>query len=89
MTTQHFKLQNVSCSSCVMHLEGMEDDLEGVKKVDVNFRQLTMKVEYLEEKIGVDGITKAVADMGYVAAPAELTEINDQKISLWSNLFRS
>ena len=72
-----------------MHLEGMEDEIDGIQKVDVNFKQLTMQVDYLEELIGVDSITQAVAEMGYVAAPAELSDINRKKGSSWSKLFRS
>lgn len=89
MTTQHFKLQNLSCSSCVMHLESMEDDLAGVKKVDVNFKKLTMQVEYSEDTITTEGITQAVSAMGYIATPETQANNNDKKGSPWNRLFRS
>ena len=89
MTTQQFKLQNLSCSSCVMHLEAMEDDLNGVQSVDVNFKKLTMKVEYLDEVISLADITQAVSDMGYVATPVTIENNSDKKSSVWKSLFRS
>ena len=88
MTTQHFKLQNISCSSCVMHLEAMEDDLDGVKKVDVNFKKQTMAVEYQEEVLSSEDIVQAVSAMGYVATPEAPDNNSDKKGSPWNRLFR-
>jgi len=72
-----------------MHLEGMEDDLDGVQKVDVNFKKLTMKVEYLEEAMTPEGIVQAVSAMGYIATPETLANNSDKKGSSWKNIFRS
>ncbi|MBW4061679.1 heavy-metal-associated domain-containing protein [Candidatus Saccharibacteria bacterium] len=86
MATQQFELKNISCSSCVIHLEGMEDDLDGIEKIDVNFKKQMMKVDYDQDKITPDHIVSAVTKMGYGAIPVETT---DKKGSSWSRLFRS
>ena len=89
MTTQHFNLQKISCPSCVMHLEAMEDDLDGVETVDVNFKRQTMKVSYREDVITPSGIAQAVIDMGYTATLDTTAHNNDKKGSSWKSLFRS
>jgi len=89
MTIQHYKLQNISCSSCVMHLEAMEDDIDGVEKVDVNFKKQTMAVEYTEDTITVEDISLAVSAMGYVATPETGDNNINKKGSPWNRLFRS
>lgn len=88
-TTQHFKLDKLSCASCVMHLEAMEDNLDGVQKVDVNFWRLTMEVEYSATQLTPEGIVAAVAAMGYVATPETTVSYKQEKGSLWNKLFRS
>jgi copper chaperone CopZ len=87
MTTQHFKLENLSCPSCVMHLEAMEDN-PGITKVDANFKKQTMKVQY-DETIATPGeIVKLVSEMGYVAIPHQTSDNNKQGGSRWTKLFR-
>ena len=87
MTTQHFKLENLSCPSCVMHLEAMEDK-DGITKVDANFRKQTMKVEY-DETIQTSGeIVKLISEMGYIAIPRQTGDNTRQGESPWTKLFR-
>jgi cation transport ATPase len=72
-----------------MHLEAMEDDLKGVRKVSVNFKRQTMAVEYEEGMITAGDIARAVSAMGYTATPEVLTVYNKEKGSTWTKLFRS
>jgi copper chaperone CopZ len=72
-----------------MHLEAMEDELKGVRKVTVNFKRQTMAVEYKEGVVTADDIARTVSAMGYMATPEALTVYNMRKGSIWTKLFRS
>jgi copper chaperone CopZ len=89
MTTQHFELKNLKCSSCVMHLEGLEEDAPGIHKVDADFKSSRMKVEFDESRQSVEGISLLVSDMGYVAIPFVPAESAGKSGSIWSRLRRS
>jgi len=89
MASQHFKLQNLNCPSCITHLEAMEDDVVGVSQVDASYKQQSMKVEYDDTAQTTAGIVKAVAALGYVAIPYEGPSTNiSAENPLWKRLFR-
>ena len=69
MTTQTFQVTGMSCSACVMHIEGIEDDIEGIESVDVNFKKERMVVEYDDAKVTAQAIVEAVKEVGYTATP--------------------
>jgi copper chaperone CopZ len=48
-----------------MHLEGLEDDLQGVKRISASYKKLTMEVEFDETKLSVDQILAAANAIGY------------------------
>ena len=72
-----------------MHLEAMEDDLDGIEEIDVNFKRQTMKVNYREEVLTAAAIVQAVSDMGYTATIGTTSHNTDKKGSSWKSLFRS
>jgi copper chaperone CopZ len=88
MTTQEFKLENLSCPSCVMHIEAMEDKA-GISKVDANFKKQTMTVRYDEALQTPGDIVKLVSEMGYIAIPHQSADNNHKGSSLWTKFFRS
>lgn len=88
MTTQVFKLEKITCPSCVSHLEAMEDDLDGVDRVDVNYKKQHMQVAFDEDKLSVEKIVAAVGAMGYVAKPDSDAGYNEKKGAPWKRLFR-
>lgn len=71
MAKQGFKVSDMTCSSCIMHIEELEDQLPGVKRLDVDFKRHHMVAEYDESKITVKQIADAVTDLGYPATPTE------------------
>ncbi len=73
MTTQTFKISDMTCSSCVMHIEELEDKLHGVDKITVNFKKHLMTAEYDETKVDSQAIAEAVTSIGYTAIPTETT----------------
>jgi copper chaperone CopZ len=73
-TTQLFSVPKMHCSSCVMLLEGLEDEIEGIEKVEANFKKQEMKVEFDAEKLSIRQIIEAAKKEGYEATP--LSAIN-------------
>ncbi|MBE0686382.1 MAG: heavy-metal-associated domain-containing protein [Anaerolineaceae bacterium] len=60
-----FRIPDMHCSACVMKLEGLEDDLPGVRMVQASYQKLSMLVEFDDSKIGIEDIQKAVGKLGY------------------------
>lgn len=71
MATQAFKISDMTCSSCIMHIEALEDKLPGVKRLDVNFKRHQMTAEFDESKITPRQIADAVSELGYPATAME------------------
>lgn len=63
-----YKIPNMSCSACVMHLEALEDKLDGIVYVKANYRQQRMEVEFDETRIAEQKIRAEVAELGYEIA---------------------
>lgn len=53
------------CSACVMKLEGLEDDLQGVMMVQASYQKQNMLVEYDDSKVSEGEIRKAIQRLGY------------------------
>jgi copper chaperone CopZ len=60
----------MTCSNCAMKIESLEDDLDGVKRVDASYHKLQMVVEYDEAKLTEEQIVAAVRKKGYTAVSA-------------------
>ncbi len=70
MAKQVFRVPNMHCSACVMRLEGLEDELPGIRKVSASYRKQQMEVEYDEAQISPEQIIAAAHEHGYQAIPA-------------------
>lgn len=73
MTNQTFSISNMTCNSCVMHIEELEDTLPGVHKIEVNFKKHKMIVEFDESQITSRVIADSVTNLGYHTVPAEMS----------------
>ena len=71
MTSQTFTISNMTCNSCVMHIEELEDTLPGVNKIEVNFKKHKMVAEFDETKITSQVIADSVINLGYPTVLAE------------------
>ena len=65
MIKKSFRVPDMECPNCAMHLEGLEDDLPGVKRVSASYRKQVMEVEFDETKLTVDQIIQAANAIGY------------------------
>lgn len=67
MIKKTFRVTDMHCANCAMTLEGIEDDLPGIKQVSASYHKLQMTVEYDEKKVSVTQILEAVKRKGYTA----------------------
>jgi copper chaperone CopZ len=70
MIKQVFQVTDMHCSACVMRLEGLEDDLPGVKRVKASYQRQQMEVEYDERQLSAAQIVAAIQRLGYTVAGA-------------------
>lgn len=65
MTKQMFDVKGMHCSACVMTLEGLEDELPGIRSLKVSLHRQRAEIEYDETKINEEAIRKAFEREGY------------------------
>ena len=70
MVKKIFHVRDMHCPNCTMRVEGIEDDLPGVKQVSASYQKGQMVVEFDETKIGETEIIAAVKKAGYTAEAA-------------------
>jgi copper ion binding protein len=70
MLKKTFKIPDMTCTNCAMKIESLEDELEGVKRVDASYHKLQMVIEYDEAKVTEEQIIAAVEKKGYTAVTA-------------------
>ncbi len=65
-----FRVLDMECPNCAMHLEGLEDELPGIIRITASYKKLLMTVEFDETKVSVEQIVVAANALGYHPAPA-------------------
>jgi len=65
MARSTFNIPNMFCPACVMHLEGLEDELDGILSIKASYQKQRMDVEFDEKRISEQSIRAAVAGLGY------------------------
>ena len=65
-----FRVPDMECPNCAMHLEGLEDSLPGVERISASYKKGTMEVEFDETRVSVEQIIKAANDLGYHPVPS-------------------
>jgi copper chaperone CopZ len=69
MVKRAFRVPDMHCSSCVMRLEGIEDELAGIRSVKASYVRHYMEVEYDERQVTEEQIILEAKRRGYVAIP--------------------
>jgi P-type Cu+ transporter len=64
-----FNIEGMNCASCVNHIEGDLQKLDGVNSAMVNFALEQASVEYDEEKVSEKDLINTVKKAGYIAIP--------------------
>jgi copper ion binding protein len=70
MVKKTYRVEGMHCSNCAMNIEGIEDDLEGIKQVSASYQKGQMVVEFDEAKVSEAQILAALDKRGYQAFPA-------------------
>jgi len=60
-----FQIEGMHCSSCVMLLEDIEEDLAGVRTAEASYHKGTLIVEWDENMVSEADINAAVESKGY------------------------
>ena len=66
-------ISGMTCASCVSHVESALKELPGVSNVTVNLATNTASLSYDPQRVKLDDMRRAVDDVGYAVATAELT----------------
>lgn len=65
-----FRVDGMHCSNCAMNIEGIEDDLPGIKQISASYQKGQMVVEFDEARVSENQILEAVKARGYQVSPA-------------------
>ena len=67
MKAATIQLETLTCPSCMQKIEGAVKKLEGIDKdtLKVLFNSSKVKVNFDEDRLGIDQIEGAIANMGY------------------------
>jgi copper chaperone CopZ len=67
MVKQVFKVSDMHCTNCPMHLQELEDELPGVVEVNASYQKMEMVVKFDETKVTPEQIIAATKELGYTA----------------------
>ena len=70
MLKKTYRVDGMHCSNCAMNIEGIEDDLPGIKQISASYQRGQMMVEFNEALVSENQILAAVEARGYRAFPA-------------------
>jgi copper chaperone CopZ len=70
MIKKTFRVSDMHCPNCAMTLEGIEDDLPGIRQISASYQKMQMTVEYDEVKVSEAQILATVKSKGYTAEPS-------------------
>ena len=65
MVKKTFTIPDMHCANCVMRLESLEDELEGVRSIKASYHKLSFEIEYDERVLAEEEIKKAIVGLGY------------------------
>lgn len=58
-------IPNIHCPACVMHLEALEDELDGIEFIQGNYKKQRLEVAFDEAVVSEAEIRAAVNELGY------------------------
>ncbi len=70
MARKTFRISDMHCTNCVMRLEGIEDDLDGVRSVRASYQKQQMEVDWDERRMSEAQIVSAIQRLGYTVDQA-------------------
>jgi copper chaperone CopZ len=67
MIKKTYSIPDMHCSNCSMKLEGIEDELPGIKEINASYHKQQMTVVFDESQVSEEQILAAVKNKGYTA----------------------
>lgn len=67
MTRKRFQIRGMHCTGCAMLIDGVLEDLQGVKSANTSYARQIVEVEYDESSVSEEAILNAVKEAGYTA----------------------
>lgn len=67
---QVFQVPDMHCPACVMRLEGIEDELPGIRRIAASYRKQRLEVEYDEAQVTEAQIVTVAEALGYALHPS-------------------
>jgi Cu+-exporting ATPase len=58
-------IKDMHCASCAIRIEGIEDELPGIKQISASYHQGSVKVEYEPQQVSEGEIRTAIEKLGY------------------------
>ena len=71
MVKKTYRVDGMHCSNCAMNIEGIEDDLPGIRQICASYAKGQMVVQFDEALVSEVQILEAVVKRGYQASPAD------------------
>lgn len=68
---KHFNVEGMHCGACAAGIQMLLSTTDGVKNATVDYDNKKGEVDFDESKITVEGIQKAVEELGYKVIPAD------------------
>lgn len=65
MVKREFHVLDMHCVSCKMRLEGLEDDLPGIRQISASYYRQSLTIVYDEGLVSEAQIIQAAKDLGY------------------------
>ena len=60
-----FRVPDMECPNCAMHLEDLEDKIPGVLSINASYRKFSMEVDFDPKITTVEAIIQAANKIGY------------------------
>src|SRR5262249_12111801 len=67
LETARIKTPNVLCEECKKRITSYLDRYDGIQYLNINFRKGEIQVKYLTDRIDIEQIKTAIANLGYDA----------------------
>ena len=65
MIRKNFRIKDMHCSSCVMRIEGIEDDLPGISQISASYQKQQLFVDFDENIVSEEMIITSIEKLGY------------------------
>jgi P-type Cu+ transporter len=65
--TVHIKISGMDCSSCVMDIDGVLEDIQGVEEARTSFSNETTSIRFDPQKVAPEDFIQTLVKAGYTA----------------------